>query len=358
MNSFLFYLFLVPVIVIALLVLNLFFATSKPNEEKLTTFECGFSPVEQARQKFSVHFYLVGILFLVFDLEVLLLFPAALSMNSVGQIGFWILVFFLVVLTAGFWYEYLSGALNYTNKENDSKHPPCVSKLSNSGRLVRNFSSSSRNFAKPGKRLTNVERDSFSVTPNLHGVIIGSCLGDLYIRREKTNARLIFKQGIVHKDYIYHLFQIFSSYSNMEAPKHHESFDKRTSKTYTSIVFNTYSLPCFNFYHDLFYVDRVKRVPDNIGELLTPVGLAYWAMEDGTKVSSGFRFCTDSYTFEEVQLLIKVLKSNFDLNCTIHKMRKDQHRIYIKLDSMGQFRSIVTPHFHELMMYKLAVDTD
>jgi len=120
MNSFLFYLILVIVIVIALLALNLFFAQSKPNEEKLSTFECGFSPVEQARQKFSIHFYLVGILFLVFDLEVLLLFPAAVSMYSIGQSGFWILLFFLVVLTLGFVYEYASGALNYTNKDKES----------------------------------------------------------------------------------------------------------------------------------------------------------------------------------------------------------------------------------------------
>lgn len=124
MNSFLFYFILVPVIVIALLALNLFFATSKPSEEKLSTFECGFSPVQQARQKFSVHFYLVGILFLVFDLEVLLLFPAAVSMSSLQVSGFWILLFFLVVLTIGFVYEYVSGALNYTSKERDSEHPP------------------------------------------------------------------------------------------------------------------------------------------------------------------------------------------------------------------------------------------
>jgi NADH:ubiquinone oxidoreductase subunit 3 (subunit A) len=123
MNSFLFYFILVPVIVIALLALNLFFAASKPNEEKLTTFECGFSPVEQARQKFSIHFYLVGILFLVFDLEVLLLFPAAVSMYSIAQSGFWILLFFLVILTIGFVYEYASGALNYTSKEKDSELP-------------------------------------------------------------------------------------------------------------------------------------------------------------------------------------------------------------------------------------------
>lgn len=126
MNSFLFYFILVPVIVIALLALNLFFAQSKPNEEKLSTFECGFSPVEQARQKFSIHFYLVGILFLVFDLEVLLLFPAAVSMYSIAQSGFWILLFFLVVLTIGFVYEYASGALNYANKEKDSELPPYI----------------------------------------------------------------------------------------------------------------------------------------------------------------------------------------------------------------------------------------
>lgn len=320
MNSFLFYFILVPVIVIVLLVLNLIFAQSKPNEEKLTTFECGFTPLEQARQKFSVHFYLVGILFLVFDLEVLLLFPAAVSMHSIGNIGFWILVFFLVVLTAGFLYEYASGALNYANKNKDSEHPPCASKLFNPGRIVRKFSSSSRNFAKPGKRLTNIERDTFSVTPNFHEVIIGSCLGDLFIRRDKKNARLIFKQGIVHKDYINHLFNLFSTYSNMEAPKHHEYLDKRTSKTYTSVVFNTYSLPCFNYYHDLFYVNGVKRIPDNIGELLTPIGLAYWAMDDGTKRSNQFIFCTDSYTLSEVELLILVLKNNFDLNCTCQKV--------------------------------------
>jgi len=152
MNSFLFYFILVPVIVIALLVLNLFFAQSKPNEEKLTTFECGFSPVEQARQKFSIHFYLVGILFLVFDLEVLLLFPAAVSMYSIGQSGFWILVFFLVVLTIGFVYEYASGALNYANKEKDSELPHQVLTLIKNNSLskgiyykqgVRNYSSSS-----------------------------------------------------------------------------------------------------------------------------------------------------------------------------------------------------------------------
>lgn len=180
MNSFLFYFILVPVIVIALLVLNLFFAQSKPNEEKLTTFECGFSPVEQARQKFSIHFYLVGILFLVFDLEVLLLFPAAVSMYSIGQSGFWILVFFLVVLTIGFVYEYASGALNYANKEKDSELPPqslnLIKRTFQSKNIfkqsIRNFSTASNREEfkdywlniKPVSKWYNLDKNSYFTT--------------------------------------------------------------------------------------------------------------------------------------------------------------------------------------------------
>jgi NADH-quinone oxidoreductase subunit A len=96
------------------------------NKDKHFINNITVSPVEQARQKFSIHFYLVGILFLVFDLEVLLLFPAAVSMNSISQSGFWILLFFLVILTVGFVYEYASGALNYTSKDNKESELPLI----------------------------------------------------------------------------------------------------------------------------------------------------------------------------------------------------------------------------------------
>ena len=81
-------------------------------------------------------------------------------------------------------------------------------------------------------------------------------------------------------------------------------------------------------------------------------------MEDGCKSRNNFYLNTDSCTLNEVELLIKVLKSNFDLNCTYHIKRKGQYRIYILSDSMDKFRALVTPHFHESMMYKLAVSTD
>jgi hypothetical protein len=207
-------------------------------------------------------------------------------------------------------------------------------------------------------RLTNAQRSSFSVPPNLHEIIIGSSLGDLNIQKEYTNARLRFEQGSLHEAYIMHLYELFKGYCSSAPKKADRNPDSRTDKVYTRISFNTYSLPCFNYYYDLFYVNGIKRIPLNIGELLTPLGLAYWAMEDGSKSRNNFYLNTDSCNLNEVELLIKVLKENFDLNCSYHIKRKDQYRIYINIDSMDKFRSIVTPHFHDSMMYKLTVSTD
>jgi len=206
------------------------------------------------------------------------------------------------------------------------------------------------------KRLTNVQRDSFFVTPDIHNIIIGSLLGDLHINKQRNsiNSRLMFKQGFINEAYILHLYDLFKSYCG-SGPKYSSSPHVRNGNINHSISFNTYSFPCFNYYRELFYMGGVKRIPLNIGELLTPVGLAYWAMDDGCKLKNNFVLCTDSYTFSEVELLIKVLKDNFDLNCTYLIRNEDQYRIYIKVDSMGKFRSLVTQHFHSSMMYKLAV---
>jgi hypothetical protein len=157
-------------------------------------------------------------------------------------------------------------------------------------------------------RLSNSQRSFFTITSDLHNIIIGGILGDLHINREGNNARLMFKQGLDHKEYVYHLFDLFSSYSNMKEPRHYEFLDKRNNKVNTSVDFHTYSLPCFNVYYDLFYVDGVKIIPKNIGELLAPSGLAYWAMDDGCKTGSGFRLNTQSFSYEDNLLLMEVLK--------------------------------------------------
>ncbi len=88
-------------------------APSNPDPEKTSTYECGFNAFDDARMKFDVRFYLVAILFIIFDLEVAFLFPWAVSLGDIGLVGFWSMVVFLGVLTIGFVYEWRSGALEW-----------------------------------------------------------------------------------------------------------------------------------------------------------------------------------------------------------------------------------------------------
>lgn len=85
----------------------------KPDTEKLSAYECGFEAFGDARGKFDVRFYLVAILFIIFDLEVAFLFPWAVSLKEIGPAGFWSMMVFLFVLTVGFIYEWKKGALEW-----------------------------------------------------------------------------------------------------------------------------------------------------------------------------------------------------------------------------------------------------
>jgi NADH-quinone oxidoreductase subunit A len=101
------------VIGIALLVIPFLVAYKKPDAEKLSAYECGFDAFDDARMKFDVRFYLVSILFIIFDLEVAFLFPWAVAFKHVGLLGFWSMMLFLGVLTVGFVYEWKKGALEW-----------------------------------------------------------------------------------------------------------------------------------------------------------------------------------------------------------------------------------------------------
>jgi NADH-quinone oxidoreductase subunit A len=88
-------------------------APKHPDPEKISAYECGFNAFEDARMKFDVRFYLVSILFLIFDLEVAFLFPWAAAFKQVGTFGFWAMMIFLGILTIGFIYEWKKGALEW-----------------------------------------------------------------------------------------------------------------------------------------------------------------------------------------------------------------------------------------------------
>jgi NADH-quinone oxidoreductase subunit A len=96
-----------------IIVASLVVAPQRPDSEKLSPYECGFEPFEDSRGRFDVRFYLVAILFIIFDLEVAFLFPWAVSLSNIGLFGFWSMIVFLAVLTVGFVYEWRKGALEW-----------------------------------------------------------------------------------------------------------------------------------------------------------------------------------------------------------------------------------------------------
>ena len=101
------------IIGLALMVAPMIIAPSAPDPEKLSAYECGFNAFDDARMKFDVRYYLVAILFIIFDLEVAFLFPWAVALGDIGLFGFWSMMVFLAVLTVGFIYEWRKGALEW-----------------------------------------------------------------------------------------------------------------------------------------------------------------------------------------------------------------------------------------------------
>ena len=111
-------LFFVPVLAVLLLGLNLLLAPSRPDESKVSPYECGYSPIlGQTRTVFHIHFYVVAMLFLIFDLEILLLFPLAVSLYHVSVFGFSIAIIFFSILTIGFVLEIGTGAIKFTESK-------------------------------------------------------------------------------------------------------------------------------------------------------------------------------------------------------------------------------------------------
>lgn len=112
MNNLLMLFIFVPILAFILLALNILLATHKPDESKVSAYECGFLAIQgQTRSTFQIHFYLIAILFLVFDLEILLLFPIAVTLYQVSTFGFSIALIFFIVLTIGFVLEIGTGSI-------------------------------------------------------------------------------------------------------------------------------------------------------------------------------------------------------------------------------------------------------
>jgi len=234
----------------------------------------------------------------------------------------------------------LSPTLNYINKTKN-----------------KNFSTSNIVY---GKRLSKLERENYNLSTDLQNSLIGLLLGDVSAVKRSINGNtyLYFEQGFIHKEYIFHLYNLFAKYCGAEPKISDRLPDKRTNNIYTRVVFVTYSLPCFNEIYNLFYSPTTgkKIVPLNICELLTPIGLAYWLCDDGSfnKRDKLITIATNSYTLQGINLLLDALIKNFNLNCKAIK-QSTGYVINIYPKSIPYLQDLLEPIIPSMMKYKLGL---
>ena len=230
---------------------------------------------------------------------------------------------------------------------------------------LKNFSTSTGVLApecnpkpKSKKRLTNFEKRQISLPKDLQEILVGLLLGGVCAQKRETKCRtcLYFEQGIKYKDYIFHLFELFKLHSRSEPKISERIADKRTGKIYTRVQFATNSLSCFNELYHTFYPKGKKIVPWNIGELLTPLGLAYWICDEGSfnQKHKCIKIATNSYTLQEVDLLLGVLRSKFNLSCWAIE-EGTGYVITIAASSVLYLQPLLKPIMPSMMMHKIGL---
>jgi LAGLIDADG DNA endonuclease family len=209
------------------------------------------------------------------------------------------------------------------------------------------------------KRLSSVERALITIPVDVKEILVGILLGDAHIVKRSflSNSRLTYTQtAISHKEYFNYVYNFFMPFCVKDyIPQSKIVKDNRTKKIYSSISFMTMQLPCFNVFKEIFYVLNVKIVPNNIYELLTPRGLAFWIMDDGSRHGDGLHLSVYAFSNKDVDKLMFTLQDKFHLKCSIHYNRDKKPRIYIFKESMDNLKSLVSPYFIKEMLYKLGL---
>lgn len=191
-------------------------------------------------------------------------------------------------------------------------------------------------------------------------ILVGLLLGDGHIGKSGNLHFITLEQSSKHKDYVINLHNLLKHLGlDLYDIKYYSRLDSRYGTTTKSIYFKTHNSHLFFILGVLFLGNGTKKIiSSSIQDWLTPVSLAHWICGDGQLVKGGgITLCTDSYTLEEVKLLIKALTSNFDVICSIHKKKGKNgtiyYRIYIFKDSFDKIKPLLVKHIHKSFLYKL-----
>lgn len=181
----------------------------------------------------------------------------------------------------------------------------------------------------------------------------GLLLGDGSLVKKYVGGGTYFKfcQSTIHTEYLNHVFNLFKKvgYLHMNAPSFQTLLVK--GKTYHAWQFNSITFRSWNTLQRLWYVDGVKVIPHNIFDLLTPIAMAHWLMDDGGWTGKAIHLNTNAFSKVDVLRLIAVLETKYGLKCGLHS----RNRVYIWTPSCPKFLDIVRPHVHPSMSYKVTI---
>jgi ubiquinol-cytochrome c reductase cytochrome b subunit len=192
-------------------------------------------------------------------------------------------------------------------------------------------------------------------------IIFGSLLGDGHAEKKigGVGTCITFYEENTNIKYTIWLHYLLSTrgYCNSVIPKATTRIGIN-GKLRKILRFRTWSYTSFNWIHDLWYVNRVKRVPSCIKEYLTPLALAIWVMDDGRKINKSLRLCTNWFSYSDCLLMVNCLYEKFYIKATIYLVdakSKDKYQIYIRVESesMARLRQIVSPFIIPEMMHKI-----
>ena len=215
------------------------------------------------------------------------------------------------------------------------------------------------------RKILNSQHLPKKVIDALHGSMLGDgWLGFKKCRDPNPTGNARFSMSLKNHEYIMHLWsKIYSPICTSTVPCPWPN--PKTGRPASRYKFQTLSLVTLTLLHKIWYswspelTKYVKILPLNIGELLTPIGLALWIQDDGSRSGNGLVLCTECFTLSEVELLRSVLRDNFGLTSTIRERKQEgRHigwRIYIRAENKDKLISLVKPYFVPSMLYKLGL---
>ena len=187
-------------------------------------------------------------------------------------------------------------------------------------------------------------------------VLIGSILGDgtMRVGKNALNANLKIEQGLKQKDYVFWKYEVFKEWVTTP-PKLSMRYDENRIPYAKSWWFRTIRHPELTLFHKLFYKYGIKIVPKNIEDLLDPLALAIWIMDDGSLSRNKIDISTYSFKLEEIKLLQQALLKKFALESNFYKDRDKGFRMYFRKTETQKLMPIISPYIIPNLAYKILV---